>query len=282
MGLFSTSEREKLRLFRQHFIRLTSDGSYPPERQQVLFQWCKKSKLDWETARAHVRDRSLQLIRHHVQTIVRDQRVTPDEVVSLRRLQRRLGLADQAALLDDFYTLIQHTITERIAERAAYLGSAPAVAALKKDITAYDLPPAITAKLLTLLERQHQLASLIAGVLPVIPSSVTLHAQEACHFEAHVSFLGKHGRDLTAGEGLLIVTSHRVLLLSPTGGASAVWNAMQKIQFQANEWLELQFPDQTLAILHADAQFVSTLLVSAFRKYRPDLPVPIQPNKRLA
>ncbi len=79
---------------RSSFCILISDGTYPPERQQRLFQACQKAGLEWGEARAYILSDALLFLQGVVQTIIADANITADEIQHIRKLQKRLAIPD--------------------------------------------------------------------------------------------------------------------------------------------------------------------------------------------
>ncbi|MBC8161425.1 MAG: hypothetical protein H7Z42_09425 [Roseiflexaceae bacterium] len=284
MGIFRITEKDKLKLFRQHFRTATSQGDYPHEQQQKLFRWCQKVELDWNAARAYVLDDALVLLAVHLKRALDDRQITLAELIELRHLQRRLGIADSQISnhIQQFYNLIEHKFKDQIIERVAYFHAEPAVESLKRDLQRCMLPPTIEQRLLAVIDRQHTLAKLSAGLLPVITPSVDLYAGEACHFEATVRYLGSHGQQLSSGQGLLVATSQRLMTLSPGGGWAAAWRDLRGIQFRSHEWLHVGMQAKQVDLQIADAQYCATLIINAQRLYTLAAPTALLPSKRLA
>jgi hypothetical protein len=86
------NKRKQLRAFRQVFLRLTADGTFPPHRQNQLFQACQKVALDWDDARYFIRDDAQALLHRYVTGITRHRALSEADIDEIRRLQRRLGI----------------------------------------------------------------------------------------------------------------------------------------------------------------------------------------------
>lgn len=276
-------EREqKLERFRQSFRLLISDGQYPPDRQQRLFQACQKAGLDWDEARQYIRADALAFLARGVERIVADATISADEIAELRRLQKRLAVADDQAgpLLERLYGLVEARLANQIIERAAYLGEDAVAQSLAAEITAYSLPELRSARLLAQIERQHQLARMLSGNLPVIVTNVGLFRDEACHHDAAVTVLagGEHGLI----EGRLVITSQRILVLAAAGGLASEWPQLRAVEMMDRS-LVLVTATHNAMVLCDDPQYVATLLAAARRRYVPQAaPAPLRPGKRLA
>jgi hypothetical protein len=135
-------KEQKLERFRQSFRILTSDGEYPPERQNRLFHSCRKAGLDWDEARQYVLPDAVSFLRTVVTKAVQDKSITAEEVANIRRLQKRLLIPEELAhpIIEQFFDLIERKLTAIIIDQAAYLGEASVVYALKSEIAKYDLP----------------------------------------------------------------------------------------------------------------------------------------------
>ncbi len=272
-------KEQKLERFRQSFRILVSDGQYPPERQQRLYQACQKAGLDWDEARQYVRQDAIAFLRKVVDQIISDASISSEEIANLRRLQRRLAIPDDqaGALIERVYDLVEKKITNKILEYAAYLGEEQVFQTLKADISAYDLPALRTQRLIAQLERQHQLAAMMLGNLPVIRTNVGLYKDEACHYDRAVTVLTEG----TLLEGRLLVTSKRLLVIAPSGGLQAEWAQCRAVEMM-DKSLVLVTSTHNAMILCGDPQYVATLIASARRRYVPQAaPAPIRPGKRL-
>lgn len=272
-------KEQKLERFRQSFKILVSDGQYPPERQQRLYQACQKAGLDWNEARQYIRSDSIALLGKVVDRITSDASITAEEIADLRKLQRRLAIPDDqaGALIERVYDLVERKITNKILEYAAYLGEEQIAHTLKADIAAYDLPTLRTTRLLTQLDRQHQLAKMMLGNLPVIRTNVGLYRDEACHYDQGVTVL----TDGSLIEGRLLVTSKRLLVIATSGGLQAEWPQCRAVEMM-DKSLVLVTATHNAMVLCDDPQYVSTLIASARRRYVPqEAPTPIRQGKRL-
>ena len=272
-------KEQKLERFRQSFKILISDGAYPPDRQQRLFQASQKVGLDWDEARQYIRPDALAFLAKVVERMLVDAVITAEEIADLRKLQRRLAIPDDqsSTLIEKVYDLVEKKIASKIIEYAAYLGEEQVIHTLRTDITAYDLPVIRTSRLLTQLERQHQLARMMIGNLPVIMTNVGLYKDEACHYDSAVSVLTEG--DLI--EGRLLITSKRLMIIATRGGFQAEW-----IQCRAVEMMErslvLVTGTQNAMVLCDDPQYAATLIAAARRHYVPhEAPTPIRQGKRL-
>lgn len=272
-------QEQKLERFRQSFRILTSDGQYPPERQSRLYQACQKAGLDWDQARQSIRPDALAFLAQMVDQIVHDKRITAEEIAGLRKMQRRLliGEDDLSPHLERLYTLVEQRLANHIIEYAAYMGEESVMQSLTADIASYDLPPERATRLMTQIERQHQLARMMIGNLPIIATTIALFRDEACHHDESVQVLVQG--DLL--DGRLVLTSQRILVLAATGGLSADWTQCRAIEMMERS-LVLVTTTHTAMILCADSQYVATLLASARRRYVPQAaPTPIRQGKRL-
>jgi hypothetical protein len=274
-------EREqKLERFRQSFRILTSDGKYPPERQQRLFHACQNAGLDWEEARQYVRDDALAFLSRVVSQITADSTITVEEVAGIRKLQRRLAIPDDNAgsLLDKLYDIVERRLTNKILEYAAYVGEEAIAQTLKQDITKYDLPTLRSSRLLSQVDRQHQLARMMIGNIPVIMTNVALFHDEACHLDIPVTVLVSG--DLF--QGRLLVTSQRVMILAQNGGMVAKWTDVRAVQMLEKSLVVVTSMDNSMIICD-DPQYVATMIASARKRYAPqNAPEPIRPGKRLS
>ena len=272
-------KEQKLERFRQSFKILVSDGHYPPDRQQRLYQACQKAGLDWNEARAHVRKDALALLAKTVDRIIDDEAISAREISELRKLQKRLAIPDEQSgtLIDKVYDLVERKIANKIIEYAAYLGEEQVAQTLNTDISAYDLPQLRTTKLLTQLNRQHQLAKMMIGNLVVIQTNVGLYKDEACHYDEAVTVLTEG----SLVEGRLLVTSKRLLVIAASGGIQAEWAQCRAVEMMENS-LVLVTSMHNAMIICNDPQYVSTLIASARRRYVPqEAPTPIRQGKRL-
>lgn len=271
---------QKLERFRQSFRLLTSDGQYPPDRQSRLYQACQKAGLDWDQARQYICDDALTFLSRMVEQIVQDGRITVDEIAGLRKMQRRLLVAEDqiSPHLDRLYTLVEQRLANRIIEYAAYLGEESVMQTLKTEISSYDLPTLRATRLISQIERQHQLARMMIGNLPVIATNIALFSGEACHYDDTVSVLV--AGDLL--EGRLLLTSQRILVLATSGGLASDWPQCRAVEMMDRS-LVLVTATHTAMILCADSQYVATLIAAARRRYVPQAaPEPIRQGKRLA
>lgn len=270
---------QKLERFRQSFRLLTSDGQYPPERQRRLFQACQKAGLNWDEARQYIRNDALTFLSRMVDQIVADQLITADEIVGLRKMQRRLCIdeADVGSHLERLYTLIEQRLANRIIEYAAYLGEDAVMQTLKSEIANYDLPPLRAQRLISQIERQHQLARMMLGNLPVIMTNIALFNEEACHYDDIVQVL-------VAGDlidGRLLLTSQRILVLATSGGLTSSWADCRAVEMMDRS-LVLVTATHNAMILCSDPQYVATMIAAARRRYVPQAaPTPIRQGKRL-
>ena len=76
--------QQKLKQFRKVFLQSIADGTYPSERQRLLYQSCKDTGLDWDEARRFVRPEAEAFFARAV-----SKATSAEEIQSL---QRRLGL----------------------------------------------------------------------------------------------------------------------------------------------------------------------------------------------
>lgn len=280
MPIFRNPERERreqLERFRQSFLQLTADGSYPPHRQQRLFLACLKIGLDWDEAMRYVEPEAEAFLRNIVRQITADQRITPEEIAGLRRLQKRLKLPDSSPPLQKTYALVEQIITDRLGQNAAYLSSEALALTLRAEVASYALPPGHEQRLLALLERQHCLARLMAGQLPAVAPRTTLYEDELCHLEVSAQLLG--GPQPLVG--WLLATSQRLMLLAPAGGFAATWPQIRQLQLK--DQLIYVFAPGASGFLHCnDPQYVATLLIAAHRRYIPaGLPAPPPQSRKL-
>ena len=275
--------QQKLDKFRQSFLLLIADGSYPPDRQNRLFHACQRAGLDWQEARRFVVPEALNFLRGMVRRVAADGHLTALEVANLRRLQRRLGLADEdaAPALERLYNLVERKLEALVLERAAYLSAAPLVAILTDEIKAYELPAERENRLVEHINRQHQLAKLMAGELPIVRPGVDLYPGEVCHLDMPASLLLEQQAARFTASGRLVATSLRLLLLSKRGGFAAQWAEVQTIK--PNEAsISIEAGKKNAIIIAADTQYIATLLAAARRKYNPaPAATPRLSNKRL-
>lgn len=273
------AKEQQLERFRQSFKILISDGQYPPERQQRLFQACQKVGLNWDEARQYIRYDALAFLAKVVGRIIEDATITAEEMANLRKMQRRLAVPDEHAdtLIEKVWDLVEKKIANTIIAYAAYLGDEQVIQTLKADIITYDLPLLRTSRLLTMLDRQHQLARLMIGNLPIIMTNVGLYTDEACHYDIPVTVL----TDGDLIHGRLLVTSQRLIIISTRGGLQAEW-----IQCRAVEMMErsivLVTATHNAMVLCDDPQYVATIIAAARRRYVPqEAPTPMRPGKHL-
>lgn len=281
----STPEKKRQRLldgFRKNFLFLISDGSYPPHRQQRLYQWCQKAGLDWAAGRAFVTPEATAFLQQTIERSIIDGVITPEELENVRRLQRRLGLPEDVEPLQRLYDLVQRKIEELLVERAAYLSEEAVMRQLEAQITAYHLPPHSELQLQTLLHQQHQYARIMAGNFPIIAAPLDLHKDEACHYYRQIAFVEMKAAARHSGTGILAITSRRVLILAPQGGLAVPWNDLQYVEMQAGEWVLIDTGTQQLVLTSTDAQYISTLLIGGQRHYNRRAPRPRRMGKRLA
>jgi hypothetical protein len=274
----------KLEKFRRNFLRITADNQYPPERQQFLYQWCLRGQIDWNTARQFVAPEAIALFQRVTQRCVDDNRLSAGEVAELQLLQRRLGLTADQTALGRIYELVERKLKDLVLERAAYLGSLPAYESLRAIILSYQLPEEQQQRLTSDLDRQAQLARLTAGNLPTIAPPVTLYRDEACHFSLKVACVLPKTAASRSGSALLIVTSERLILLSPGGGTSDRWEQITHIRFVPPLNIKWESSNNEVVVFlreDQDAQYVATLIVSASRKYHPNAPEAVRAPKRL-
>ncbi|NNJ09968.1 hypothetical protein EKD04_006485 [Chloroflexales bacterium ZM16-3] len=272
---------QKLEKFRQSFRLLTSDGTYPPDRQQRLFQASKKTGLDWEEARAYILDDAVRFLNTMVEQIIADATITADEIADLRRMQRRLAVPDEraGALLDRVFDLVERRLANRILEYAAYLGEAAVIQSLKDEVARYDLPLLRSARLMQQLDRQHQLATMMIGNLPVVQTNVPLYRDEACHYDASVTVLASEAGGLV--EGRLLITSQRLMVLASSGGLTSEWAQCRAVE-SMDQSLVLVTSTHNAMIMCDDPQYVATLIAAARRRYVPQaVSQPIRAGKRL-
>ncbi|NTW00362.1 MAG: hypothetical protein HGA19_03535 [Oscillochloris sp.] len=275
-------EREqKLEKFRQSFRLLISDGTYPPDRQQRLFQSCKNAGLDWEEARSYIMDDAVRFLGTMVEHIIADATISADEIGNLRKMQRRLAVPDDRAgpLLDRAFDLIERRLANRILEYAAYLGEPAVVQTLKDELARYDLPLLRSARLLQQLDRQHKLATMMIGNLPVVQTNVPLYRDEACHFDSAVTVLASGAGGLI--EGRLLITSQRLMVLASTGGLTSEWAQCRAVE-SMDQSLVLVTSTHNAMIMCEDPQYVATLIAAARRRYVPQpTSEPLRAGKRL-
>lgn len=285
MPFFNSHEKKRQRLldgFRKNFLFLISDGSYPPHRQQRLFQWCQKAGLDWAEARAYVAPEATAFLQRTIERSVADGTITPEELENVRRLQRRLALADDVEPLQRLYDLVQRKIEVLLIERAAYLSEGALVKQIEAQINAYHLPAKRMLHLQGLLYRQHQYARIIAGQFPIITAPIDLHKDEACHCYCQVSFVEMQAPARYSGNGILAVTNQRVMVLASQGGLAIPWNDLQHVQLQPDGQVLIETSKQQVVISCVEPQYVSTLLIGGQRHYNKRAPRPRRMGKRLA
>jgi hypothetical protein len=276
-------QEQKLEKFRQSFRILTSDGQYPPERQQRLFQACKKVGLDWDEARKHIVPDAIAFLKRVITAAAKDGKLTAEEVAEIRRLQKRLLLTPEQAypVLEHLFDLVERRLAGAIIDQAAYLGEADTVQSLKNALAAYDLPAERATRLAQQIDRQHQLAAMLTGNLPNIRASVPLYKDEVCHYDAAITVLTA-GDDGELLQGRLLVTSQRLMILAPNGTVSATWEQCRAVEI-LNKSLVLVTSMESAMLLCEDPQYVATLIVAARRRYVPQaLPQPVRADKRLA
>jgi hypothetical protein len=272
---------QKLEKLRQSFRLLTSDGTYPPERQQRLFQACKKVGLDWEEARIYLLDDAVRFLNTIVERIIADATITAEEIADLRRMQRRLAVPDEQAgpLLERVFELIERRLANRILDYAAYLGEAGVAQSLKDEVARYDLPMLRSSRLTQQLDRQHQLATMMIGNLPVVQTNVPLYRDEACHYDAAVTVLSSEAGGLV--EGRLLITSQRLMVLAASGGLTSAWAQCRAVE-SMDQSLVLVTSTHNAMIMCHDPQYVATLIAAARRRYMPaPTSEPIRSGKRL-
>lgn len=272
---------QKLEKFRLSFCTLTSDGKYPYNRQFELYQICQSLGLDWGEARRAIQPDAVAFLRRTVEGIIADGKITAEEIADLRRLQQRLALPEEPVvpLLQQVYDLVERLITARIVEHAAYLSEADLIAILRQEITSYSLPPIHEHRLIQLLERQHHLAKLMVGKLPVIMPNVTLNKDEACHLDIPVRVLPGGGEEMISGQ--FVVTSERVMLLSPQGGFTATWAQCRALE-TGERSLVLVTSVQNAMIFCNDPLYVATLVAAARKVYTPaPPPEPMRAGRKL-
>ncbi len=297
MPIFSRDrDLQKLERFRHNFLFLISDGAYPPHRQQRLFQWCQKAELDWDTARNYIYQDALDFFKSVIKRVVADGTLTPDELHGLRSLQRRLGLgAAKLGPMERLYDLVERKIEDKLIERAAYLSSPALIDMLKGEIQAYQLPTERATHLYQVLDRQHELARLMAGHLPVVRPGVELYSSEVCHLDVVASYTPQDAPAHETVHGRLVATNERLMLLSPAGGMLIRWPQIHALVPQADSVTILTRSDvsrpseqrghvQMLGsgtVFCDDPQYIATLLSAAWRTYTSRPPQPLRPDKRL-
>lgn len=299
MPFFSAPERahqKKLDQFRENFRFLISDGAYPPHRQQRLFQWCQKNDLDWNAARQYVAPEAVRFLRRVIRRVAADGRLTPEEIAQLLGLQRRLALTDeQATPIHELYDLVERKIDALLIERAAYLSSPALIDLLKREIAAYQLPAERTTRLYQSLERQHELAKLMAGMLPVVRPGVELYHDEVCNLDIVATYTPQDAPADAAIHGRLVATNERLMLLSPAGGLLIRWPQIHTILPTCDAVTILMLPRGPLqpeqrghvqmlgsgTVFCDDPQYVATLLGAARRIYTTPPPEPLRPGRRL-
>jgi hypothetical protein len=275
-------QQQKLEKFRASFRLLTADGEYPPDRQQRLFQACQKAGLAWDDARQFVRDDAVALLTTRVERLVAAAAITATEISDLRKLQKRLAVPDEAAgsVLTRLFDVIERRLANKIIDYAAYIGESEIASGLKTEIARYDLPQERSQCLVAQIERQHQLATLLLGNLPVVPTQLGLFRDEACHFDTVVTVM--RNDQSAVAPGRLVITSQRLLVLSATGGFTVTWPDCHGVE-TLDRFLVLntrQHP--ALLIQCSDPIYVATLIAAARRRYVPQAaPTPIRPGKRL-
>ncbi|MBS1967926.1 MAG: hypothetical protein JST60_19345 [Chloroflexi bacterium SZAS-1] len=283
----------KLEMFRQNFLFLISDGTYPPHRQQRLFQWCQQIALDWDEARAYIAQDSTTFLKLIIGHIIADGRVTPLEVASLHKLQRRLGLGQvRVPPVEQLYDVVERKIEAMLIERAAYLSSPGLITSLTQKIADYHLPEVRQQRLLDVLARQHELAKLMAGQLPIVQPQIDLYADEICHLDIDATFAPAQAAAKEVSTGRLVVTNLRIMVLSPQGGLALPWPQVHAIVPLSNGITILgqskahtpsgaagEFTYGTVCC--PDPQYIATLIGAARRIRLTPTPQPIPTNKRL-
>lgn len=263
----ASEHKRKLDKFRQCFHIVISDGYYPHERQHRLYNACQKLQLNWTEARQYVQADALAFLQQVVERILATGRFTSTELDELQRLPRRLALADEqvAPLLNQVYDQIERKLEKRIIELAAYVRDAAVIATLKHDIACSGLPDNRAEHLVAMIERQHRLAILLAGNLPVVAATVPLWTNgEVCHMDIPVQALLSTEGKLVSGR--LIITNQRVLIFAPQVGLTVAWPQIQALE-SLNKSLVLVASGQNAMIFCDDPLYVATLLAEAHKSY---------------
>lgn len=289
MGWFKKEglHTRRLRLFRKHFLSLIEDGTYPHYRQQQLYKWCEKWSVDWDEARKSVYSDALEFLKQTISSVVIDKNVTPTELEGLQRLVKRLGLeGNYLEPMERLYELVESKIKGKMLERSAYLSSDRLIEIMTEEINEYPLPDARRRSLLRFLERQHKLAKLMAGDLPVVAPSVELFKSEVCYLDIAVQF----DMETMPGAGRLVVTNERILALSPHGGMTMKYNLLTSILPETDRVILVTANNgageqpkrgnvglgQICVVFCDDPQYVATL-ISAARRFllaKPAAPAP--------
>lgn len=92
------AHRQKLEKARASFRVLTSDGQYPSERQNRLYQACLASGLDWNEVRQFIQPEAEIFYDQVISKIPPIQMTDPATLEELQRLRRRLGLSQSPPL----------------------------------------------------------------------------------------------------------------------------------------------------------------------------------------
>lgn len=282
--MFRNPQREldrKLNLFRESFLLLISDGTYPSERERRLYASAQHAGLDWQLARRYVLGEAKAFFEDSIHRVIADGRVTPDEIIELLNLQRRLGLeSDNAPLLNRLFSMAEQKIHAMIINRAAYLSNKKIVNDLNQEIRSFNLPVSYTHKLLLLLDEQHVMATLMVGDLPIVTPTVSLYKNEICHLDIPASYMVDGAPAKETGSGKLFVTSERVMFLSENNSFSALWQDM-KFCKMFDSCVSLRYASINGFIFCVNPQYVATLIIGASQVYnRQRTPAPSS-NKRL-
>lgn len=271
----------KLEKFRESFRMLTSDGQYPPDRLQRLFQACRTIGLDWNKAQQHVLPDAVTLLKKMVERMIADGRITAQEIANLRRMQRRLAVHESymEAAFEQLFDIVEQRLFATIIDQAAYLSDPVVVEELKRGLAEYNLPLPRTQRMTAQLNRQHDLAKMMVGNLPVVMPSVGLFHDEICHLDAPTTVLTTDpGQAL---DGRLVITSRRLMVLSSTGGMTIGWPQCRAVE-SADRSLVLVSTVQSAMFICDDPQYVATLIAAARRHYVPQAaPEPLRPGRRL-
>lgn len=96
------TREQKLESFRQLFLVLTNDDVYSHADQHKLYQFCQRSGLNWNEARAAVHAEALALLTRVVRSWSCSVPLSRDDLAELDRWRRRLALnwADIDSVLD--------------------------------------------------------------------------------------------------------------------------------------------------------------------------------------
>lgn len=269
--MFRNPQKEterKLKLFRDSFLILISDGKYPQDRQQRLFQSSQRAGLDWNEARRYVIPEAKAFFENCIGRVISDGRVTQEELKDLYSLRIRLGLENEPVpMLARLYEVIELKIHTKIAERSAYLSNKTVVDGIKREIVAFGLPQDRTMYFIVLLEQQHYMAKMVIGDIPVVQASVSLYKDELCHLDISASFLESGSPPNSLNIGRLIITNTRIMFLSPAERFSYKWDDIKYCKMYDTS-VYLKFANKDGFFFCHEPQTTATLIIGASRKYK--------------